>query len=269
MKVLFIGDVVGKKARNLSFKTIKEFKKLKKVDFVIVNVENSAGGFGVTPEIAEDFFSAGADILTTGNHVWDKKEIIPYINKSKKLLRPLNLIEGTPGIGLTILDTEFGQLGVANVMTNLFMKSSTPVFDCLKTIIEKLKINENLKFSLVDVHGEATSEKIAIGFALDGHVTAVVGTHTHVPTSDHRVLEKGTAYISDVGMSGDYDSIIGMDKMGAMSRFLTQDQKHSRLEVSNGEPTLCGVLINTLSSGFAASITPIRIGGVLEKNTIL
>ena len=269
MKVLFIGDIVGKKARNLSLKKIKEFKKLKKVDFVIVNVENSAGGFGVTPEIAEDFFNAGADILTTGNHVWDKKEIIPYINKSVKLLRPLNLIEGTPGVGLTILDTEFGRVGVANLMTNLFMKSSLPVFDCLSLIIEKLKINENLIFSLVDVHGEATSEKIAIGFALDGHVSAVVGTHTHVPTADHRVLEKGTAYISDVGMSGDYNSIIGMDKITAMSRFLGQDKNHSRLEVSKGEPTLCGVLINTLNNGFADSIKPIRIGGILGIEEIL
>ena len=269
MKVLFIGDVVGKKARDLSFKKIKEFKKSRTVDFVIVNVENSAGGFGVTPEIADNFFNAGADVLTTGNHVWDKKEIIPYINKSEKLLRPLNLIDGTPGIGLTILDTEFGRVGVANVMTNIFMKSSMPVFDCLKIIIEKLKINENLKFSLVDVHGEATSEKIAIGFALDGHVSAVVGTHTHVPTADHRVLENGTAYISDVGMSGDYDSIIGMDKNSAMNRFLLQDQKHPRLEVSNGEPTLCGVLINTLSNGFADSIKPIRIGGILGKDKIL
>ena len=269
MKVLFIGDIVGKKARNLSYKKIKEFKKLKKVDFVIVNVENSAGGFGVTPEIAEDFFNAGADVLTTGNHVWDKKEIIPYINKSEKLLRPLNLIEGTPGIGLTILDTEFGRVGVANLMTNLFMKSSMPVFDCLSLIIEKLKINENLKFSLVDVHGEATSEKIAIGFALDGYVSAVVGTHTHIPTADYRVMENGTAYISDVGMSGDYNSVIGMDKITAMSRFLKQDKKHSRLEVSKGEPTLCGVLIKTLKNGFADSIKPIRIGGVLGNDEII
>ena len=212
MKVLFIGDVVGKNARYFSYKKIFEFKKEKKVDLIIVNVENSAGGFGVTPDIAEEFFIAGADVLTTGNHVWDKKEIIPYIDNSKKLLRPLNLVEGTPGKGLTIIKTKFGNIGVANVMTNLFMMSSRPMFDYLEIIKTKLQLSDNLNFSLVDVHGEATSEKMALGFALDGYVSAVVGTHTHVPTADHRVLDNGTAYISDVGMTGDYNSIIGMDK---------------------------------------------------------
>ena len=266
MRVLFIGDIVGKKARIFSCQIIKEYKKLKKVDIVIVNVENSAGGFGVTPDICEDFFFAGADVLTTGNHVWDKKEIIPYIKKTEKVLRPLNMVEGTPGIGLTRISTEFGCIGVANIMTNLFMPASNPMFDYLPQLMEKLKLDKDLNFSLVDVHGEATSEKMALGYALDGHVSAVVGTHTHVPTSDYRVLENGTAYISDVGMSGDYNSIIGMEKKISMNRFLNLNTKNSRLEVSKGEPTLCGVLITTHDNGYAKSIKPLRVGGILDKN---
>ena len=266
MRVLFLGDVVGKRARVYSYKKIKEYKKSKKVDVVIVNVENSAGGFGVTPDICEEFFFAGADVLTTGNHVWDKKEIIPYIKKTENLLRPLNMLEGTPGIGITKVITDFGCIGVANIMTNLFMPAANPMFDYLPQLIEKLKLDEDLNFSLVDVHGEATSEKMALGYALDGHVSAVVGTHTHVPTSDYRVLENGTAYISDVGMSGDYNSIIGMDKKTSMDRFLKSNTKNSRLEVSKGLPTLCGVLINTDEKGYAKSIKPIRVGGTLDRN---
>ena len=265
MKVLFIGDIVGKNARKFSYIKIAEFKKNKDVDLVIVNVENSAGGFGITPSIAEEFFIAGADVLTTGNHVWDKKEILPYIDKSKKLLRPINMIEGTPGTGLTVIKTEFGQIGVANIMTNLFMTRTKPMFDYLPILREKLKLSDDLVFSLVDVHGEATSEKIALGFALDGYVSAVVGTHTHVPTADHRILDNGTAYITDVGMSGDYDSIIGMEKAIALERFLGPKNKVLRLEVAKGEPTLCGVLITTKNNGLAASIEQIRIGGILDN----
>ena len=265
MNVLFIGDIVGRKARNFAYEKINEFKQKQETNFIIVNVENAAGGFGVTPQICEEFFSAGADILTTGNHVWDKKEIIPYINKSKKLLRPLNMVEGTPGIGLTIVENQYGSIGVANIMTNLFMAPTNPVFQCLQEVIEKFEKKNDLNFSLVDVHGEATSEKTAIGFYLDGHVTAVVGTHTHIPTSDHRVLEKGTAYITDVGMSGDYNSVIGMETKSAMSRFLNLNKSNPRLEVSLGEPTICGVLIEGKKNGLAKSIRPIRIGGYLDE----
>ncbi len=265
MNVLFIGDIVGRKARNFAYEKINEFKQKQETNFIIVNVENAAGGFGITPQICEEFFSAGADILTTGNHVWDKKEIIPYINESKKLLRPLNMVEGTPGIGLTIVENQYGSIGVANVMTNLFMAPTNPVFHCLQEVIEKFEKKNDLNFSLVDVHGEATSEKTAIGFYLDGHVTAVVGTHTHIPTSDHRVLEKGTAYITDVGMSGDYNSIIGMETKSAMSRFLNLNKSNSRLEVSLGEPTICGVLIEGKKNGLAKSIRPIRMGGYLDE----
>ena len=265
MKTLFIGDIVGRKARNFAIEKIKEFKKDKLFDFVIVNVENSAGGFGVTPEICENFLLNGADVLTSGNHIWDKQEIISYINNTNKLLRPMNMIEGTPGLGITIIDTLFGKIGIANVMTNLFMPKSNPVFELLNQIRLKFNSYKNLCFSLVDVHGEATSEKSAIGYLLDGHVSAVVGTHTHIPTSDYRVLENGTAYITDVGMSGDYDSIIGMEKEAAISRFQYPNKKQPRLAVSDGSPTLCGVIIKSKKNGLAESIKPIRMGGVIDN----
>jgi metallophosphoesterase (TIGR00282 family) len=269
MKVLFLGDIVGRNARNLAQKKISEFKTQLKLDAIIINVENAAGGFGVTPSICDDFFNAGADVLTTGNHIWDKREIISYISKSDRLLRPMNMIEGTPGLGITIVKVKAGTIGVANVMTNLFMSRSDPVFDKVPLIIEHLKLTSNVDFSLIDVHGEASSEKMAIGFALDGKVSAVVGTHTHVPTADHQILENGTAYITDVGMSGDYNSIIGMDKNDALKRFMYPNEKKSRLEVSSGEPTLCGVVIETDTNGLSKSINPLRLGGKLEQTILV
>ena len=265
MRVLFVGDIVGRKARNFAQKKIVELKDQLQLDAVIVNVENAAGGFGVTPSICDDFFSAGADVLTTGNHIWDKREIISYISKSDRLLRPLNMIKGTPGLGMTIIKVNTGTIGVANIMTNLFMTRTEPVFEKIPDILKYMKLNENVNFSLVDVHGEASSEKMAIANALDGEVSAVVGTHTHVPTADHQILEKGTAYITDVGMSGDYNSVIGMEKEAAISRFQYPNNKQPRLTVADGPPTLCGVVINSKKNGLADSIKPIRIGGVIDN----
>jgi len=268
MKVLFVGDVVGRNARNFVQKKIIELKAQLKLDAIIVNVENAAGGFGVTPLICEDFFNAGADILTTGNHIWDKREIISYISKNDRLLRPMNMIEGTPGVGITSIKIDAGIIGVANVMTNLFMSRTDPVFNKIPEIINSFRLSANVDFALVDVHGEASSEKMAIGYALDGNVSAVVGTHTHVPTADYQILEKGTAYITDVGMSGDYNSIIGMNKEDALNRFMFPNDKKSKLEVSLGEPTLCGVIIESHTNGLSKSIKPLRLGGRLEQ-TIL
>ena len=265
MKVLFVGDIVGRKARIFAQKKIVELRQKLQLDAVIVNVENAAGGFGVTPSICDDFFSAGADVLTTGNHIWDKREIISYIAKSERLLRPLNMIKGTPGLGMTIVKVSSGTIGVANIMTNLFMARTDPVFEKIPEIVKNLKLNDKLNFSLIDVHGEASSEKMAIANALDGAVSAVVGTHTHVPTADHQILEKGTAYITDVGMSGDYNSIIGMNKDDSLNRFLYPNSKKTRLEVSSGDPTLCAVVIETGNNGLSKSINPIRLGGKLEQ----
>jgi hypothetical protein len=169
---------------------------------------------------------------------------------------------------MTIVKVDAGFIGVANIMTNLFMGPTDSVFDTLPKIINNFKLTSNVDFSLVDVHGEASSEKMAIGFALDGKVSAVVGTHTHVPTADHQILENGTSYITDVGMSGDYNSVIGMNKVDAMNRFLNPNKKKSRLEVSLGEPTLCGVVIESSENGLGKKIYPIRLGGKLEQ-TIL
>ena len=268
MKVLFVGDVVGRNARNFVQKKIIELKAQLKLDAIIVNVENAAGGFGVTPLICDDFFNAGADILTTGNHIWDKREIISYISKNDRLLRPMNMIEGTPGVGITSIKIDAGIIGVANVMTNLFMSRTDPVFNKIPEIINSFRLSANVDFALVDVHGEASSEKMAIGYALDGNVSAVVGTHTHVPTADYQILEKGTAYITDVGMSGDYNSIIGMNKEDALNKFMFPNDKKSKLEVSLGEPTLCGVIIESHTNGLSKSIKPLRLGGRLEQ-TIL
>jgi len=268
MKVLFVGDVVGRNARNFVQKKIIELKAQLKLDAIIVNVENAAGGFGVTPLICDDFFNAGADILTTGNHIWDKREIISYISKNDRLLRPMNMIEGTPGVGITSIKIDAGIIGVANVMTNLFMSRTDPVFNKIPEIINSFRLSANVDFALVDVHGEASSEKMAIGYALDGNVSAVVGTHTHVPTADYQILEKGTAYITDVGMSGDYNSIIGMNKEDALNRFMFPNDKKSKLEVSLGEPTLCGVIIESHTNGLSKSIKPLKLGGRLEQ-TIL
>ena len=265
MKVLFIGDIVGRKARNFAQQKIVELKDQLKLDAIIVNVENAAGGFGVTPSICDDFFSAGADVLTTGNHIWDKREIISYISKTEMLLRPLNMITGTPGLWMTIIKVNAGTIGVANIMTNLFMIKTDPVFEKIPEIVKYLKLNDNVNFSLVDVHGEASSEKMAIANALDGEVSAVVGTHTHVPTADHQILDKGTAYITDVGMSGDYNSIIGMNKSDALNRFINPDSIKTRLEVSSGEPTLCGVVIETSVNGLSRTINPLRLGGRLQQ----
>ena len=175
------------------------------------------------------------------------------------------MIKGTPGLGMTVIKVNTGTIGVANIMTNLFMTRTDPVFEKVPEIVEYLELNNNVNFSLVDVHGEASSEKMAIANALDGKVSAVVGTHTHVPTADHQILEKGTAYITDVGMSGDYNSIIGMNKDDALNRFKHPNSKKTRLEVSSGDPTLCGVVIETSINGLSKSINPLRLGGKLEQ----
>ena len=262
MRVLFLGDIVGRIARN---KVIEELPGLRAdlmLDFIVVNCENAAGGFGVTPKICEALFTAGADVLTTGNHVWDKKEIIDYIADEPRLLRPLNMAEGTPGNGMAQVTNATGMRLVAvNIMTNLFMAPNNPAFTSLNDALVRNKLGRDADFILVDVHGEATSEKMALGHYADGRASLVVGTHTHVPTADHQILFGGTAYQTDAGMCGDYDSVIGMEKEAAMDRFL--DRGNARLSVATGPITLCGVIVETEDSGLASAIYPLRHGGVL------
>ena len=265
MRVLFLGDIVGRTARNEVIEQLPGLRCELGLDFIVVNCENAAGGFGITPKICEALFAAGADVLTTGNHVWDKKEIIDYIAAEPRLLRPLNMAEGTPGKGIAKVTNAKGQsLVAANLMTNLFMAPNDPVFAALNDALVRNKLGRDADFILIDVHGEATSEKMALGHYADGRASLVVGTHTHVPTADHRILAGGTAYQTDAGMCGDYDSVIGMDKAAATDRFIGRG--NSRLSVALGPVTLCGVVVETGETGLASAIYPLRRGGVLAAS---
>ena len=264
MRILFLGDIVGRSARQLVISALAGLREEFDLDFIIVNVENAAGGFGVTPQIADDVFASGADVLTTGNHVWDKREIVDYIMKEPRLLRPYNMVEATPGNGYFIAENDKGQrLAVANFMCNLFMAENDNVFLGLDAFMSKVKMGRDADAIFIDIHGEATSEKTAVGFHCDGRVSAVVGTHTHVPTADHRILPEGTAYQTDAGMCGDFISVIGMQPEAAVGRFIGKPQ--GRLEVAKGEASLCGVIIETDDeTGLAHTITPFRRGGSLS-----
>ena len=263
-RVLFLGDIVGRMARNAVIEQLPRLRDEFRLDFIVVNCENAAGGFGVTPKICDTLFDAGADILTTGNHVWDKAEIVPYIESQPRLLRPLNMAEATPGKGyFTVINAAGKRLTVINVMTNLFMASNEPVFTALNGALVRNKLGRDADFILVDAHGEATSEKMALGHMVDGRASMLVGTHTHVPTADQRILSGGTAYQTDAGMCGDYDSVIGMDKVAATDRF--KGRGNSRLSVALGPATLCGLLVEADNSGLAVSVEPIRKGGRLDQ----
>ncbi len=273
MRILMIGDVVGRTGRAAVTAHMPGLIERLQVDFTVVNGENAAHGFGITQKIADDFYALGADAITTGNHVWDQRELMNTIDNDPKILRPLNYPDGTPGRGGAVFETKDGRrVLIVHAMCRLFMDPLDDPF----AGIEKVLLNQRLDAAgngaggsvgaiLVDFHGEATSEKMALGHHLDGRVTAVVGTHTHVPTADAQVLPGGTAYQSDLGMTGDYDSVIGMRKENAVARFTTK-LPQGRLEPADGEATLCGALIETDdASGLAAAIKPVRIGGRLAE----
>lgn len=262
IRVLFLGDIVGRTARHEVIDQVPALREEYKLDFLVVNCENAAGGFGVTPKICEALFDAGVDVLTTGNHVWDKPEIIPYIETQPRLLRPLNMPEATPGNGVVTHTNQAGKrLTVINVMTNLFMAPNDPVFAALHGALVRHKLGRDADFILVDAHGEATSEKMALGHMVDGRASMLVGTHTHVPTADHRILPGGTAYQTDSGMCGDYDSVIGMNKEAATERFTGRSK--SRLSVALGAVTICGLLVEADDTGMAQTVRPLRRGGEL------
>jgi len=266
MRVLFLGDIVGRSGRNAVIEQLPGLRRELALDFIVVNVENAAGGFGVTPAICDDVLAAGADVLTTGNHVWDKREIFDYIANQPRLLRPLNMAEGVPGEGSVTVTNDAGQrFTVVNVITNLFMADYEPVFPAVNAALVRNKLGRDADFIMIDVHGEATSEKMAIGHYADGRASMVVGTHTHVPTADHQILTGGTAYQSDTGMCGDYDSVIGMNKEAATARFTGTDGP--RLSVAMGAPTLCGLLVESDADGRAISVEPLRRGGRLSAHT--
>ena len=265
MRILFLGDVVGISGCSKILNNLLDLIKKNKIDFVIVNAENSANsGVGLTKEICEDFFKCGVNVITTGNHVWDQKEIMNFIDKEKRLLRPKNLFEPSPGRGFEVYACKHDiKVGVLNLMGNVFMKKCEDIFQASKDFLSKYQLKEDYDILVVDVHGEITSEKNAIGHFFDGKATLVVGTHTHIPTNDARILNKGTGYQTDAGMCGDYDSVIGMNKENSINRFLKKDSvKHYP---STGEATLSGVIVDCdLETGLAKKIKSFIFGGQLE-----
>ena len=268
MKLLILGDVMGPSGRNALNEKLPAIITEKKIDFVIVNGENAANdGRGITQSIAEEFFSKGVDVITSGNHIWDKQETTEYIDKENRLLRPANLAEGSPGKGFEIYLTKNKKykIGVINLMGNVFMRKTNDVFQTAKNISEKIVLKKNVDFLVVDFHGEITSEKMAIGHFFDGLSTCVVGTHTHVPTADTRILEKGTAYQTDIGMCGDYNSVIGMNKENSIKKFL-KDKDAIKHFPAEGEGTLSGIIVETnLETGLAKKVTRLIEGGSLAK----
>jgi len=241
--------------------------KKKKIDFVILNGENAADtGVGITKKIFEELVDAGADVITTGNHVWDQKEIVEFIDKEKRLLRPNNLTKGSPGNGYGIFNSKNNKkVSVINLMGNVFMKKSEDVFQEAKKFINLVELKKEADFIVVDFHGEITSEKNAIGHFYDGKATAVVGTHTHVPTADCRILNNGTAFQTDLGMCGDYDSVIGMDKKNSVMKFLN-DKKAVKHFPATGEATLSGIIVNAnKETGLANKVERLIYGGVFKK----
>ena len=268
MRLLILGDVMGSSGRNVLKEKLPKIIMENKIDFVIVNGENAADdGRGITKTIAEEFFSKGVDVITSGNHIWDKQETTSYIDKENRLLRPANLAEGSPGKGYEIYLTKDKKykIGVVNLMGNVFMRKTDDVFQVAQKIIKKIVLKKDVDFLVVDFHGEITSDKMAIGHFFDGLSTCVVGTHTHVPTADTRILEKGTAYQTDLGMCGDYNSVIGMNKENSIKKFLKHKDtvKHFPAE---GEGTLSGIIVETnLETGLAKKITRLIDGGSLAK----
>jgi 2',3'-cyclic-nucleotide 2'-phosphodiesterase len=221
LKILFIGDTVGSAGRAIVKHHLRTLQEQFKIDLTILNCENAAAGFGITPKIADEFFDWGIDVLTSGNHVWDKKEIIPYLNQNSRILRPANYPAGNPGRGLAILKTPRGEeAAVLNLQGRVFMVAIDDPFRAADT--ELAKIPPHIKVIFVDMHAEATSEKVAMGWYLDGRVSAVVGTHTHIPTADETILPKGTAYQTDAGMAGPFDSVVGVMREDVIRRYLTQ-----------------------------------------------
>ena len=267
MNILLLGDVMGPSGRKAITEELPKIIKKKKIDFVIVNGENAGDlGIGITKKNFDDFLKAGADVVTTGNHVWDEKETMEFITSEKRLLRPQNLTKGSPGNGYGIfISKNKKKVAVINLMGNIFMKKCEDVFQEAKKFIQIVQLKKEADFIVVDIHGEITSEKMAMGYLFDGKATMVVGTHTHVPTSDHIIMEKGTAYQTDVGMCGDYRSVIGMNRDNSLKKFL-KDPSAKKHHPALGEATISGLMVNADDkTGLAKKVEPIIVGKHLEN----
>jgi metallophosphoesterase (TIGR00282 family) len=267
MKILFLGDMVGRVGRESVFSRLPNLVETHKLDFVIVNGENAASGFGITEKIFLETIDAGADVVTTGNHAFDQKEALTFCERHEEFLRPLNFPRGTPGRGSNLYEARNGaRVLVANIMGQVFMHPTlSDPFLAADEALNACPLGEVADAIVFDFHAEATSEKQCFGHHVDGRVSLVVGTHTHIPTADHQILEGGTAYLSDAGMYGDYDSSLGMEKHEPLERFVTKIGK-GRMTPASGEATLCGVAIETNDiTGLAKHISPIRLGGRLQE----
>ncbi|HEY6434337.1 MAG TPA: TIGR00282 family metallophosphoesterase [Acetobacteraceae bacterium] len=266
MRILFVGDVVGRTGRMAVAAALPGLRARLRIDLAVVNAENASHGFGLGPDMAEALFAAGADVLTLGNHAWDRKEVIPYIAEHPRLLRPLNFPPGTPGAGHVVVELADGRKAlVLQAMGRLYMEALDCPFRGTAELLGKYKLGGNVQAIVGDFHAEATSEKMAYGHSFDGRVSLVVGTHTHCPSADHQILPGGTAFQSDAGMSGDYDSVIGMQKETATIRFWTK-MPTERLSPAEGECTVCGLFVETDDrTGLARSVAPLRAGGRLSQ----
>ena len=264
MRLLFVGDVVGRSGRNAISDILPGLIADYGLDLVVVNGENAAGGFGITEAICDDFLAQGADCVTLGNHAFDQREALVFIERQERMIRPVNYPPGTPGRGAWLYEGANGhRVLVCNVMGRAFMDALDDPFAAIEREIGACPMGHGCDAAVFDVHAEATSEKQAIGHFLDGRVSLVVGTHTHVPTADAQILPHGTAYQTDAGMTGDYDSVIGMDKEEPLRRF-TRKTPGARFEPADGDATLCGVAVETGPDGLATRIAPVRIGGRLS-----
>jgi len=265
VRLIFLGDVVGRSGRDAVARELPVLRARYNPDLVVLNGENAAHGFGITEDIFLGFLAAGADVVTLGNHAFDQREALVFIERTPNLIRPINLPPGTPGAGAGLYETLSGKrVLVINVLGRVFMQPLDDPFAAVEKAIAECPLGDVADAIIVDMHAEATSEKQGMAHYLDGRVSLVVGTHTHTPTADHQVLAGGTAYQSDAGMSGDYDSVIGMDKEEPVNRFLTALPR-ARFEPALGDATLCGLAVELDGRGLARDAAPVRVGGRLSQ----
>lgn len=267
MKILFLGDIVGRSGRDAFTQRLPALRAQLDLDLVVVNGENASHGFGLAPDMARAFFAAGADVITLGNHAWDRREIVPYLEEEKRIIRPANFPPGTPGAGAVVVEVRGGRRAlVMNVMGRLFMDPLDDPFRAVQLELQRHTLGRSIQAVILDVHAEASSEKQAFAHSFDGMASLIIGTHTHVPTADHQILPGGTAFQTDAGMCGDYDSIIGMQKGSAAMRFWKK-MPGEKLAPADAEATLCGLYIETDdATGLACRVDPLRLGGRLSQS---
>jgi metallophosphoesterase (TIGR00282 family) len=266
MRILFVGDVVGRSGRKIVNEQLPGLVADWKLDLVVVNGENAAGGFGITEAIYHELIDAGADCITLGNHAWDQREALVFIERAPRLIRPVNYPAGTPGRGAAMIETKNGKRAlIINAMGRIFMDALDDPFAAVDRELAACALGQGADAIILDMHCEATSEKQAMGFFCDGRVSLMVGTHTHSPTADHRILPGGSAFVSDVGMTGDFNSVIGMNKDEPLNRFLRKIPG-AKFEPATGAATLCALAVETDdASGLASKVGAVRLGGVLEE----